>query len=536
VAAAALSSLVPGAGQLLRGRWKTAILMLAPVLAVVLAAIGLATRGFTSIAGLSVQPRWLWTLFWVNLGVLAVRLLSVGNAYRPGPGTSAAARRVGAVALIGIMAITAVPHAFVASYALEALDVLTTVFVADEPVAAADTVPVDDTIYRGPIVVDPPPVIGDVRDLLPADEFASAAEGSSRPEPLPSVFGGLAYQPLGDHLTVLLAGGDAGPGRSGLRTDTIIVAVFDLATNRAALFGVPRNLAQVPLPGSIAGAFHGMQDRFWQLELDEILAKQQRKCDRAMRKWEEGKPLPKACTQEPPAQPRRCDCFPDMINALYPNTRDWTNTFPTAIDPGMEALRQALEVMMGIPIDYYVLVDMAGFVALVDALGGVELNVTESIHATFSPAEEGGDPVRVDVDPGWQELDGHAALAYVRSRLGSSDYTRMERQRCMLRAIAAEADPFNLITSFPEIADAIKTSTTTDIPLSIVPDLIWLAGNLDYETITTYAFEPGYYAPTRDWRGAPISDSRRIRAKVQEVLTQLTAGAVEADGEDECAP
>ena len=55
-------------------------------------------------------------------------------------------------------------------------------------------------------------------------------------------------------------------------------------------------------------------------------------------------------------------CFPDRINGIWTFTSTWVRTFPLAPDPGMEALRQTLSLLLGIPIDYYVLVDMAGFV------------------------------------------------------------------------------------------------------------------------------------------------------------------------------
>ena len=90
----------------------------------------------------------------------------------------------------------------------------------------------------------------------------------------------------------------------------------------------------------------------------------------------------------------------------------------------MEALRQTLSLLLGLPIDYYVLVDMAGFVDLVDALGGLDVYVTETMDVGFSPAREGEDPVVVTIaEPGNYHFDGHQALAFVRNRTGSSDST-----------------------------------------------------------------------------------------------------------------
>ena len=145
--------------------------------------------------------------------------------------------------------------------------------------------------------------------------------------------------------------------------------------------------------------------------------------------------------EEPP--PREgfvsCGCFPDRINGIWTFTSTWVRTFPTAVDPGMEALRQTLSLLLGLPIDYYVLVDMAGFVDLVDALGGLDIYVTETMDVGFSPAKEGEDPVVVTIaEPGTYHLDGHQALAFVRNRTNTNDAARMRRQRCTLRALAAE--------------------------------------------------------------------------------------------------
>ncbi len=530
VRAAALSSLLPGAGHWLQGRRRRALLLLLPTAGVAIAAVVLAARGAGYLVGLSVQTGWLWALFAVNLVVLAIRLFAVSDAFRP------RARGTGTVALLTLLLFTLVPHGLIAAYSVDALDLLTSVFSDDEPLAAADTIPPDDDLFRGPVVErpNPPPAIGNTLSIIPESDLDPdlLAEAQAETSTLP-VFAG-QYSGFEDRITVLLAGGDAGPGRWSLRTDTMIVATIDLETNRAALFGVPRNLSSAPLPAGWDQAFHGLEDSYWEMELEKIVKAQDRACRQAMRQIEEGDPIPEECLVEPPEQPPRCNCFVDQINALYTRTQDWTTTFPEAVSPGMEALRQSLEIMLGIPIDYYVLVDMAGFVAVIDALGGVEVNVTESIHEAFSPASEGEDPVRVDVDPGRHHLDGHQALAYVRSRTDSSDYVRMARQRCMLRAIADAADPVTILASFGELADVIRASVTTNIPLSILPDLVYVVGRLDAGAIATAAFNPAYHAEAElNFLSRPIVSVSRVRATVQQVLADVAAGEPAGDP-DEC--
>ena len=127
------------------------------------------------------------------------------------------------------------------------------------------------------------------------------------------------------------------------------------------------------------------------------------------------------------------------------------------------------------------------------------------------------------------------ALAYVRNRYRSSDYVRMERQRCMLRSIAAQADFFTLMTRFSAIAGALRDSARTNIPVELLPELIRQVSRLDFGEIETIAFQPGYYAPDRDFGRYPIPDADRIQQKVQSMLRASSEGTTGGgSGESEC--
>ncbi len=230
-----------------------------------------------------------------------------------------------------------------------------------------------------------------------------------------------------------------------------------------------------------------------------------------------------------------CNCFPEQINALYPYTRRWTGSFPDEVDPGMAALREVVEHMIGLHIDYYVLVDMQAFVALVEAVDGVDVYVKEALEAEVSPPVEGERWATVDVQPGMNHLSGTEALAYARARKGSSDYARMERQRCLLRAVAGEADPLTLLRSFPAIANAIESYVVTDVPVVFLPDLVRAAAKLNLSSIATAGFNPPYYAPERDAKYHPIPDIGRIRWKVKKVL-EVGVVSQSSSGVSECDP
>lgn len=538
VLAAALSAVVPGAGQWYAGRARRALLLGLPLVVLVVVPIIVGRQGAARLLRSLVQPSVLWALIAINLALLAWRLFAVVDAYRVAGGKATRAVAVGILVLV-IVAV-AMPHLLATRYGLRTIDLLTTVF-AEEPAeseATAVAAPSSTIIPRAPeadLVPDPAPIASEPvpstldppkaesnRNLIFSEGFGDPDAVKLWPnvvaddEGTPAPFLPFEERVAQERITILLTGGDSGPGRGGMRTDTIMVVTMDTVTGEAAIFGFPRNLTNTPLPGKFRDAFR---------DLDRQL---------------NGPPPPAepvpdetGTTVAPPPLPAfsPCRCFPQQLNALYPYTQKWTRTFPGEVDPGMKALEMTLEHLLGIPIDYYVLIDMGGFVKLVDALGGVDVMVLEPIQSEVSPPEEGQPWATVDVQPGMNHLSGTEALAYVRARKGSTDYVRMSRQRCLLRAVAAEADPFTILTSYTAIADAVQSSTVTNIPVSFLPDLVEFASKLDFDDIATVGFNPSYYAPT--WNRGPIPDPDRIRWKVQKVLTE-GANAQGESGESEC--
>ena len=277
--------------------------------------------------------------------------------------------------------------------------------------------------------------------------------------------------PEDDRVTILLLGGDAGPERWGLRTDTLIVATVERATGRAALFGVPRNLVNVPLPPQFAPIF-------------------------------------------------ACGCWGSLINELYPYAEANPDLFGGGRSPGAQVLKATIGHLLGLQIDYVALVDLPGFVAVIDALGGVTIDVPARIQIYISPAKEGEGWQQYVIEPGRQHLDGRTALAYVRSRENESDYDRMARQRCVLGALAREADVPSLLRSYPTLVKRLKNSVVTDVPREDLPDLIKLIDRIDTNRVVTLGFTtPGYMIEYVD-PGYPVPDVAIIRHTVQDVLTQ----------------
>ena len=243
--------------------------------------------------------------------------------------------------------------------------------------------------------------------------------------------------------TFLLIGGDAGYGRWGLRADTLIAVSVRADTGRAAIFSVPRNLQMFPLAGR-AGAEYGT--------------------------------------------------FPDIVNALYRFAQSRPDLFPGGKDPGATALKQTVSNLLGIPVHYYLLVDLRGFVEVVDALGGLRLTAPDSVDDLTSPAFPGEPWTDIQVTGGTVvELDGRHTLAYARSRSASSDYTRMVRQRCILAAMARRIQSMRTLRSITRLSDAAKTFATTDIPRSRLPRVVKLLRGIDPAKTLAVSFTPPEY-------------------------------------------
>jgi polyisoprenyl-teichoic acid--peptidoglycan teichoic acid transferase len=526
--AAVLSIIVPGLGHVYCRRFIAGLLWFGLVAATAVATI-IVAPGIRDIANAAFSPTVLWTVFFANIAAAIWRVACAIDAYRVAGGFAPAwTTAFAAVGLVVVAAVIAVPHFMVGELTYDAIRLVDIAFDSGDGPPVTPVIPIgtDADIVPDPVVtryevasVSQTRMRGRIFEPGFGDPDATAAwesEASARLEAArPSPFLPFTERVGTDRITILLAGGDAGPGRGGMRTDTMMVATIDPVTGKAALFGFPRNFGRMPLPANWSKAFVDLE-----LKMNA----------RAVAESGTTTTLPPEGVTTTTAPFESCECFPEQLNALYPFTRKWTGTYPDEADPGMAALRDVLSVATGLRIDYYALVDMAAFVDLVGAIGGVDVFVQAPLQAEVSPPREGDPWAKVDVDVGWHHLNGPEALAYVRARHGSSDYVRMQRQRCMLRAVASKSTPFTLLRGFGDIVDALEGSLVTDIPVSFAPDLLSMAANLDFSDVATFGFQPGQYAPDWDNFNHPVPDIDRIREKVASVIRDQESG-VEATGD-----
>lgn len=279
-------------------------------------------------------------------------------------------------------------------------------------------------------------------------------------------------------VNVLLLGGDAGPGRWSLRTDTMVVVSIDPATGDTAMISVPRNLQRLPFPEGTA--------------LDA----------------------------------RYPGGFPEIANAVYPLVGLRPELVGDVDNPGAQAIKLGIAQLLGMPIHYYVLVDMAGFVDVVDALGGIEINVARRVPSPGNPPGAKHE-VPPYIEAGVQHMDGTIALAYSRSRSADSDYQRMSRQRCVLAALTAAATPSAVALGLPDLVAAFGAAVRTDIPrdrlaeMTRLLDVFTAAGGL--ATVRTLHLAPPLVDPAR-WD--PLAVRAMVAAVVEPAAPAATAAPV----------
>jgi LCP family protein required for cell wall assembly len=133
--------------------------------------------------------------------------------------------------------------------------------------------------------------------------------------------------------------------------------------------------------------------------------------------------------------PRSLDSW-DWIGHVWRRAEDIApERYAGPARPGANAVKTALGGLFNIPIHYYSLMTVGGFIDIVDAFGGVTVDVpTRIVDLDYDTADdhEGATRVTLVIEEGEQHLDGYHALAYARIRSQSDEFARMHRQRCII--------------------------------------------------------------------------------------------------------
>ena len=222
-------------------------------------------------------------------------------------------------------------------------------------------------------------------------------------------------------VNILLLGLDFRPEEQDSRADTMIVVHIDPAEKTATMLSIPRDL-WVPIPG------HGEA----------------------------------------------------RINAAFQLGED-DKTTPGG-GPGLAMA--TVEDNFNIPIHYFAQVDFTGFERIVDAMGGINIDVPRPLADNEYPYGDYGYS-RIYVPAGLQHLDGHTALQYARSRHADSDIGRNSRQQQVLLALRQQGLNLNIVTHLNDILTQLNGAVKTDLSLTQVGSLAQLAKKIDRNSIQT---------------------------------------------------
>lgn len=305
---------------------------------------------------------------------------------------------------------------------------------------------------------------------------------------------GSAKDPWADQprLNVLLLGGDAGPTagggiRRGLRTDSVVVASIDTHTGNTVLVSVPRNLEHLQFPpesplGKVYPNGYHTANRGDQDLLNTVY---------------------------------------DEIPAVHPGLLGTTD------NEGADALKIGLGYSLGVSIDYYVVVSLTGFEQVVNALGGVTVNVNEPVAdgGTHEPGQPDTLPRRWIMPGPNQHLTGRDAEWFSRGRYGTDDNARIRRQRCTINALVNQASPARVLASYQTLADTAANVTKTDISTDRLSKLVQLGDTIkQHGTISSLVIDNGALP------GLSMTnpDFDRIRAAVETAIKRNAGGSTGA--------
>ena len=414
-------TVIPGTAYLAAGRRKLGAVTLLVFLLLVGGGVYLATAGRHTAVRWAVDPK---SLLWIitAVGVVAVVWMAVvvtGYRMLAPDRTRGWQHAIGALVVLVMAAVVAAPAVEIGHLASVQRNLITGVFGP----------------HKSATVVDKP------------DPFAGK-----------------------DRVNVLLLGGDSGPGRTGLRTDTVVVASIDTHTGDTTLFSLPRNLENLPFPPGSALA-QAYPNGFTAAREDE-----------------------------------------GLLNAVYDNGPALhPGIVGQSDDPGADWLKLGVGTALGLHVDYYALVNMDGFAKVVDALGGITVNTNYWVPINGIPDSNVLPDDYFTPGPN-QHLDGWHALQWARGRYGLSDYLRMDRQRCAIDAILNAADPTTVLASYQQIASTAQDSLKTDIPEAALQAFVDLGFKAKQATVRSVVFDQNVINPA-------YPDFGKIRSLVQQTLS-----------------
>lgn len=223
---------------------------------------------------------------------------------------------------------------------------------------------------------------------------------------------------------------------------------------------------------------------------------------------------------------------------------------------GHKLTRKTVESLLGIPMNYYVLIDLSSFENIIDALDGIDIDVEKRMYYEDPWDDNGG--LVIDLYPGMQHMTGEKAIQYVRFRDGEGDIGRINRQQHFMKAVMTKMLHPSTLPKLPKIIEVISKTLETDMPLSEMLSLSQLLPQvreqgMESEMIPgTPAFldDVSYWLPdimglremVAEEMGKELDDNARQTAEAEKKkyeeslpkgIVSLTEGTVTKKGKDD---
>ena len=199
---------------------------------------------------------------------------------------------------------------------------------------------------------------------------------------------------------------------------------------------------------------------------------------------------------------------------------------------GHKLSQSSVEHLLGVPMEHYVLIDTRSFERIIDAIGGVDIDVEKRMYYEDPWDDNGG--LVIDLYPGEQHMDGERAIQYVRYRDGEGDIGRIGRQQKFMKAVLAQVISPQILPRLPGLVEEIGKALETDMS---VPELLAFANRLKqvHDNGVSALMVPGRPAYLKDisyW----IPDVMALREMVAEstgapMTEALLASARQAEEE-----
>lgn len=207
--------------------------------------------------------------------------------------------------------------------------------------------------------------------------------------------------------------------------------------------------------------------------------------------------------------------YQDRINTAFEYGEIWQG-------PGFgpSEFKNTVALNFGIRVDRYVLVNFSAFVAVVDAVGGIDVDVPEDIRDPYFPADDGYGTIVFEMAAGRQHLDGATALRYARTRHQDGDFQRSARQQQVMLALRDKLLSPETIPHLPQLIASFGNLAQTDLSAQDIAALACVGPQIDRSAITMLAIDENMVTPWRTFTGGSvvIPDREAMASTVQQFL------------------